>query len=52
MERNGEFHDAEVRADVAAIFGSDGNQLSANFLRQLGQLLSAERFDIGRSGDV
>jgi len=52
MECDGELNDPEVWADVAAIFGGDGNQFSANFLRQLGQLLSAERFDISRSGDV
>jgi len=53
VERDGELDDAEIRADVAAVFRGDVDEFLADFLRELGELLNAEAFDVvGRANLV
>jgi hypothetical protein len=47
VQREREFHHAEIRADVSAGFGGDGNKFLPDFLRELRKLLRGEGFHIG-----
>src|SRR6267154_56031 len=53
MQRDGQFDHAEIRTKMPASLRKDSDQLIANFLRQLRQILFAQRFDIrGRQRPV
>jgi len=53
MQRDGQFDYAEIRTKMPASLRKDSDQLIANFLRQLRQILFAQRFDIrGRTDPV
>ena len=45
---DGEFHHAEVRAEVAAVLGELRDQLVTDFIGKLGQLVQLQLFDVGR----
>jgi len=47
VERDRKFNHAEVWPEMAAGLGQNGNQFVADFLRQLGQLLHRDFFDVG-----
>ena len=51
MERDGQFHHAEVRPEMAAGLGQHGNQLLANLLGQRGEFLERDFFDVSRGID-
>ena len=47
VQREGQFDHAEVRAEMAAVLGQLADQLRADLLRQLVQLLQRQFFDVG-----
>ena len=49
MQRDGQLHHAEVGAEVAAVFGKDGDEFVADFLGQLLQLVQLEFLDVFRA---
>src|SRR3954469_11878196 len=51
MERQRELDYPQIRSDVPAIPGRHGNELFANFLRELRQLRGSEALDIGRTAN-
>src|SRR6266496_1472249 len=53
MQRNGQFDHAEVRSQVSSGLRKNFDQLIAHFLRELGQVLFAQRLDIrGRTDPI
>jgi hypothetical protein len=52
MKGEGELDDAEVGADVAAVFGGDGDDLVADLAGELRELLGREGFDVGGTVDA
>ena len=48
MQRDSQFDYAEIRSKMSASLRKDSDQLIAHFLRQLRQILFAQRFDVGR----
>ena len=49
VQRDGQLHHAEVRAQVAAVLGEHGDQFVADLLRQLLQLLQRQLLDVRRA---
>jgi len=47
----GQFHHAEVGAQMSTVFAQDGDQLLANFFRELFELFDAEFFYVSRTVD-
>ena len=47
MQRDGQLHHAEIRPEMAAGLGQDGDQFLADFLGQGGQFLQRDFFDVG-----
>ena len=47
VQRDGQFDDAEIRPEMAAGLREDADQFVAHFLRELRQVLFAQRLDIG-----
>ena len=48
VQRNGQFDDAKIRAEMAAAPGESGDQLLADFTGQFLQLRERELFDVFR----
>src|SRR5439155_21235150 len=49
MQRDGQLHHAEIRTEVTAVPGKDRDELVAEFLRQLLQLVQLEFLDVFRA---
>ena len=47
MQRDGQLDHAEIRPEMAARLREDLDQFVAHFLRELRQVLFAQRFDVG-----
>jgi len=47
VQSEGEFHDAEVRSEVATGFGEDLDEFVANLLRELGEVFGGEGLEVG-----
>ena len=52
VQRDGQLHDAEVRADVAAVLRRDGDEAFADLLRERGQLVRRQGLDVLRTADL
>jgi hypothetical protein len=52
VERDGQFDDPKIWAEMAAGSRKDLDQLIANFLRKLGKILFAKRFHIRWSANA
>src|SRR4029453_741480 len=51
MQRNGQLDHAEIRSQMSSGLRKNFDQLIAHFLRELGQVLFAQRLDIRRRTD-
>ena len=49
MQRQRQFHHPQVRAQVPAVLGQDGDQLMPDLLRQLLQLVQCQFLDVRRT---
>ena len=47
VERDGQLDHAEIRPEMAAGLGQDGDEFVANFLRELGKFIQRDFFDVG-----
>ena len=49
VQCDGQFHDAQIRAEVTAVTGESGDEFMADFLRQQLQLVQLEFLDVFRA---
>ena len=52
VQRDGQLHDAEIRADMAAVLRRDGDEALTDLLSERGQLVRRQGLDVLRTADL